>query len=173
MNHTLNKFFGYTMNFQCIDIWGADLEKKAYESALFTAHKARVMLYNALRSCIQNYYKEYTPKVYNRTYEFMNNSYKGYERHRSNQVAIGGVRISADNIPDDNYGTEIQFGDGFIYTDDDAWDVIENNMQGYHGYQYMAYAGVNIERTMQLYLKKNASKIENIFVNDFYRRIEP
>ena len=168
MNHTLPSNFNNHFNDAEFNKFASEIQAKAYESALFTANEARTMLYNALAERIDNYYEEYEPKIYSRTYAFRDKSHKGFVNKRANKWVSGGVVVSADKIPTDNYGADVDFGDGSMFYVDDAWEVTEANMQGYHG---GAYLGIDIDASMQVFLKSKAKKIEKIYINDFMKRI--
>ena len=47
------------------------------------------------QSCIEMFYRDYTPKYYDRTYDLKNNSYVPYY-HDNGKAYYGGVRITAD-----------------------------------------------------------------------------
>lgn len=47
------------------------------------------------QSCIEMFYRDYTPKYYDRTYDLKNNSYTPY-LHNSGDTYYGGVRITSD-----------------------------------------------------------------------------
>lgn len=47
------------------------------------------------QSCIEMFYRDYTPKYYDRTYDLMNKSYVPY-LHNNGKAYYGGVRITAD-----------------------------------------------------------------------------
>lgn len=167
MNHTLPSNFNNHFNDAEFNKFASEIQAKAYESALFTATRVRTMLYNALVRRIDNYYEEYEPKQYHRTYAFRDKSHKGFVRKRANKYVSGGVVVNADSIPANNYSTDAEFADGFL-TIDDAWEVTEANMNGFHG---DAYLGVNIDKSMQRYLKSHAKQIEQFYVDDFMKRI--
>ena len=47
------------------------------------------------QSCIEMFYRDYTPKYYDRTYDLKDNSYVPYY-HDNGKAYYGGVRITAD-----------------------------------------------------------------------------
>ena len=90
--------------------------------------------------CMDNYYSEYDPLVYTRTYALQNNGYHPYRRYRKNEIDVG-VAFSADEM-------------GHVYSAEDDGNfsienlVVNNFMEGIHGNPSI-YVGRHIDETMQ------------------------
>lgn len=80
-----------------IDISGIEADMKKYMETYAKSYteEAAKQLTNQAQSCIEMFYRDYTPKVYDRTEDLLKNSYKPY-RHNNSDSYYGGVRITAD-----------------------------------------------------------------------------
>ncbi len=97
------------------------------------------------RECMDNYYREYTPTVYERTDNLKHHGYHPYKRYRKNEIDVG-VAFSADQmlsyaVEDDENANSIS---GFSIED----LVVNNFMQGIHG-NPSVYVGRHVDETMQ------------------------
>ena len=94
------------------------------------------------KECIDAYYREYTPLVYERTENLQNNGYHPYRRYRKNEIDVG-VAFSADEM--NPYRVE----DSNSLSGFDVANIVVNNfMQGVHG-NPSVYVGRYVDETMQ------------------------
>lgn len=73
---------------------------------------------------IDKFYNEYTPKYYDRTYDFRNNSVVPYF-HDNGRKFYGGVKISGENMRPYQEGTK---------SETDPFEVVEFATHGWHGH---------------------------------------
>lgn len=99
------------------------------------------------KACMDNYYREYTPRVYERTENLREHGYHPYRRYRKNEIDVG-VAFSADQMlpysgveSEDNTTNDIS---GFSIEE----LVVNNFMQGIHGNPSI-YIGRHVDDTMQ------------------------
>ena len=78
------------------------------------------------QSCIEMFYRDYTPKYYDRTYDLKNNSYVPYY-HDNGKSFYGGVRITAD------YMRPYYSGGIMSHTYTDPLTVAQLAWHGWHG----------------------------------------
>ena len=100
------------------------------------------------KRCIDNYYKEYSPTVYERTDRLRDHGILPYKRYRLNEIDVG-VAFSPMEIPpyDDPYGNAEKRLKGTPFkTIEDL--VVGNAMEGIHGHKSV-YVGKSIHETMQ------------------------
>lgn len=167
--------YNSSLQLEKIDLWADEIQNKAYQSAFVAATEARTILYNVLSHYIDQYYDEYDPTFYKRTYAFRDKSHKGFVNKRANKWVKGGVKVSAESIPSNNYTDSFYYDDdlnGIAVADADPWEVTESNMQGYHGH---AFIGESIDLNMQHFLQTDklfSKKIERTFIKDFLNRIQ-
>lgn len=82
-----------------------DFKKKLYKETSKYVHTfARAFINEASRLLVKEaeyeiarFYNEYTPKVYDRTYDLRDNSYKPY-RKNNGRIMYGGVRITSRDM---------------------------------------------------------------------------
>lgn len=119
--------------------------KKAIRSAMRdVVRKVETDFMAQAKSCMDNYYIEYTPKLYERTYNLRDYGYHPYKRYRKNEIDVG-VAFSADEMP--MYDSDSENADnisGFSIED----LVVNNFMQGIHG-NPSVYIGRHVDETMQ------------------------
>lgn len=98
------------------------------------------------KRCLDNYYIEYIPTEYNRTYNLKNNGINPYKRYRKNEVDVG---VSFDPSKMKPYPSYSAFSgvDGKPYIANREQLVIANAMEGVHGNESI-YVGRNIDNTM-------------------------
>lgn len=80
-----------------INLSGIESDVKKYLRTYAKAYtkEASKQLTIKAQSCIEMFYRDYSPLYYDRTYDLLNNSYKQY--YRSNGTTYyGGVRITSD-----------------------------------------------------------------------------
>ena len=103
------------------------------------------------RACIDNYYEEYEPRIYERTFNLMNNVLQPYRRYRKNEIDVG-VSFEASEM---NSYVDVMFNgqkvkrkdyDGYHFED----TVVQNFMEGIHG-RPSVYVGAHVDETMQLF----------------------
>ena len=99
------------------------------------------------KACMDNYYREYTPRMYTRTYHLQDNGYHPYRRYRKNEIDVG-VAFSADKMglysQENNEIEQDDITRGFSIED----LIVNNFMQGIHGNENI-YVGANVDETMQ------------------------
>ena len=80
-----------------IDASGIETDMRKYIEtyAKSYAKEATKQLTNQAQSCIEMFYRDYTPKIYDRTEDLLRNSYVPYY-HNNGRTYYGGVRITAD-----------------------------------------------------------------------------
>lgn len=101
------------------------LETYARESSKYAAKK----LTEKAQYCIEQFYKDYSPDYYDRTYDLRDNSYSPYV-HNNGRVYFGGVRISSDDMSPYYSGfSKVNTSD---YTDPIV--IAQLGWHGYHGH---------------------------------------
>ena len=94
------------------------------------------------KKCMDAYYQEYTPLIYERTENLRDNGYHPYRRYRKNEIDVG-VAFSADEM--NPYKVE----DSSTLNGFDIANIVVNNfMQGIHGRPSIA-VGRYVDETMQ------------------------
>ena len=117
--------------------------KKAIRSAMRdVVHKVETDFMIQAKECMDAYYREYTPLVYDRTYNLQNNGYHPYRRYRKNEIDVG-VAFSADEM--EPYTV---LNNSNLSGYDIANIVIDNFMEGIHGSPNI-YVGRHVDETMQ------------------------
>ena len=118
------------------------------------------------QSCIEMFYRDYTPKYYDRTYDLKNNSYVPYY-HDNGKAYYGGVRITADfeGHPSLIPASEISELRGMV--DLKQRDIMTNQ------YEIHSYISNQIERITEVgsvvlkpILDKLATELENMDEKD-------
>jgi hypothetical protein len=111
------------------------------------AKRVEVDFLEQAQTCLDNYYKEYDPLVYNRTENLRRNGFNPYKRYRRNEIDIG---VSFDPSSMDKYRENDTFSEykakPYITTREQL--VVENAMEGIHG-RPSIYVGRSIDDTMQ------------------------
>lgn len=79
-------------------------------------------LTNEAKYCIEQFYEDYTPHFYNRTYDLRDNSYRPYI-HNNGRIYYGGVRITSDFMSPYYSGNTVT----------DAFTVAQLGWHGWHG----------------------------------------
>ena len=74
-----------------------DLRKYLKIFAETYCKEASKELTKTAKNAIQQFYKDYTPNIYDRTEDLKNNSYKPYY-HYNGRTFYGGVRITSENM---------------------------------------------------------------------------
>ena len=117
--------------------------KKAIRSAMRdVAKKVEADFMIQAKECMDAYYREYTPLVYDRTENLRDNGYHPYKRYRKNEIDVG-VAFSADEMnpyPVDE-GSDLS---GY----DIANIVVSNFMEGIHGRPSISI-GRHVDETMR------------------------
>lgn len=105
-----------------------DIEKYMTTYAREYCKQAADDLTDFAKNTILDFYDDYNPLYYDRTFEFRDHSVKRYYKDRPERgYCVGGVRIGNFGIPKDNYNLDVH-------------DVIDWSLQGYHGVDIM---GIN------------------------------
>lgn len=106
---------------------------------------------NQGRACVDNYYFEYTPIIYDRTYNLRDNVVQPYRRYRKNEIDVG---VALTPIEMDSYFSiifdERTKASEYKYQSDVESYVVQNFMQGIHG-DPSIYVGAHVDKTMQLF----------------------
>lgn len=98
------------------------------------------------QSCLDSYYMEFSPAVYNRTGNLRDNSINPYRRYRRNEIDVGvsfdagGMNAYKSNDSVSNYKEN-------PYITNIEQLVVSNAMEGIHG-SPSVYIGRNIDKTM-------------------------
>lgn len=117
--------------------------KKAIRSAMRdVVRKVETDFMIQAKECMDAYYREYTPLVYDRTYNLQNNGYHPYRRYRKNEIDVG-VAFSADEM--EPYTV---LNNSNLSGYDIANIVIDNFMEGIHGSPNV-YVGRHVDEIMQ------------------------
>ena len=97
--------------------------------------------------CLDSYYREYTPLVYDRTENLRRNGFNPYKRYRRNEIDVG---VSFDPSGMDKYRSDDSFAEykAKPYITNREQLVVANAMEGIHG-RPSIYVGRNIDETMQ------------------------
>ncbi len=155
---------------------GQQISSLAYNCAKKAVDSAEIALYNKMADLVDNYYDEYTPERYSRTYAFIDKSFKSYRRRLNGKSVTGGIKVTADGIRDDNYfyldSTDEENG---ALENADPWEVIQSNIQGKHGDDkrgVLAYTGTNIYDSMSQYLNHTvAPNARKEFIDGFTKQL--
>ena len=117
--------------------------KKAIRGAMRdVANKVEADFMIQAKECMDAYYREYDPLVYDRTYNLQNHGYHPYRRYRKNEIDVG-VAFSADEM--NPYPVEDNRG----FSGYDIANIVVNNfMQGIHGRPSVAI-GRHVDETMR------------------------
>lgn len=99
------------------------------------------------QTCLDNYYREYDPLVYDRTENLLRNGFNPYKRYRRNEIDIG---VSFDPSRMDTYRDNDTFSEykAKPYITNREQLVVANAMEGIHG-RPSIYVGRSIDDTMQ------------------------
>ena len=81
------------------------LNKVVLETKKQLAKDAQNVLVGAAHDAMIKFYGHYTPKRYKRTFGFRDKSYVGSYKNPHNSRIYGGVRITTENINENNYKT--------------------------------------------------------------------
>ena len=115
------------------------------------------------RVCMDNYYREYSPLVYDRTFNLQDNGYHPYRRYRKNEIDVG-VAFSSDEMNPYPVDEESNLS-GF----DVANIVVSNFMQGIHG-DPSIYIGRHVDETMQHFTSAYVHfELDKYFENNFIK----
>lgn len=76
------------------------------------------------KSAIYQFYNDYTPSIYDRTYDLRDNSYKRYYHNNGHGKYYGGVRITSEDMSTYQPGT--------VY-ETDPFEVVTAAYNGWHG----------------------------------------
>lgn len=113
---------------EAVDILFQDYKKAIKVAAQEATDKAKDDLYINAISCLVQYYDDYTPTSYNRTYNLIN-SFVPYsnpiKEGRDSYICVAGVEFNPDLIDTTYSGSE-------IYTPTDATWIIDNFLNGIH-----------------------------------------
>ena len=98
------------------------------------------------QSCLDNYYREYDPDEYVRTYNLRNNGFNPYKRYRKNEIDVG---VSFDPSRMDKYRSNGAISEykAKPYITNREQLVVANAMEGIHG-RPSVYVGRSIDDTM-------------------------
>lgn len=80
-----------------IDLSGVKSDMKKYLKTYCESYakEASKQLTEKAQSCIETFYRDYIPKIYDRTEDLLKNSYVSYYKYNG-KAYYGGVRITAD-----------------------------------------------------------------------------
>lgn len=98
------------------------------------------------QNCLDNYYMEFTPTVYDRTENLRRNGFNPYKRYRRNEIDVG---VSFDPSRMDKYRSNDSISEykAKPYIKNIEQLVVVNAMEGIHG-RPSVYVGRNIDETM-------------------------
>ena len=121
--------------------------KKAIRGAMReVVRKVEADFMTQAKACMDNYYREYTPLAYKRTFNLQDHGYHPYRRYRKNEIDVG-VAFSADMMQLYHQPDDIEQDDSITgFSIEDL--VVNNFMQGIHGNEQI-YVGANVDETMQ------------------------
>lgn len=91
-----------------------DMQKYGNDIAKYIATYTRDTLYNNYMEIMKDFYDDYSPKSYHRTYQMKKNSYKKYYRNSHGNTYYGGIQLTPDDISPNNY-THVSKKTGKIY----------------------------------------------------------
>ena len=106
------------------------------------------------QQCLDSYYSEYSPLVYQRTGNLRDNSLHPYRRYRRNEIDIG-VIFSAEEM--NSYARPIANIERL---------VVDNAMSGIHG-NPSVYVGRNIDDTMMHF----TSAYAHLFLDGYFKAL--
>ena len=136
------------------------IDTKKLESELLKYMKVYSKTYaKKAETCIQMFYRDYTPKYYDRTFDLLRNSYVPYF-HNNGNAYYGGVRITSD------FMSPYYSGGIMNYSYTDPFTVAQLGWHGWHG-DPTGYNGrfVPIRTTSPLEV------LTNFFNNESFREI--
>ena len=138
--------------------------KKAIRSAMRdVVRKVESDFMAQAKVCMDNYYREYTPLVYDRTFNLQDNGYHPYRRYRKNEIDVG-VAFSADEM-----NPYLADEDNGLNGYDIANIVVSNFMQGIHGSPSI-YIGKHVDETMQHFTSAYVHfELDKYFENNFVK----
>lgn len=99
------------------------------------------------QSCLDSYYVEFSPAVYNRTGNLRENSINPYKRYRRNEIDVG-VSFDTSNMNAYRSNDSISDNNAKPYIKNIEQLVVSNAMEGIHG-RPSVYVGRNIDKTME------------------------
>lgn len=124
----------------------ADGKKKIRGIMRDVAKRVETDFMEQAKNCLDNYYSEYRPLVYERTGNLRDNSLQPYKRYRRNEVDVG-VAFSPDGM--DKYlrpnGVAQDKNRPYITSVEQL--VVANAMEGIHG-NPSVYVGRKMDETM-------------------------
>lgn len=100
-----------------------DVEKYLRTFAKVYCRNAQVEATKMAKYAIKQFYKDYKPDYYDRTFDLRDNSYSPYY-HDNGMRIYGGVRINSDNMQPYNRGTKYET---------DPFEVADVAWHGWHG----------------------------------------
>lgn len=98
------------------------------------------------QNCLDSYYMEFSPTVYDRTGNLRRNGFNPYKRYRRNEIDVG---VSFDPSRMDKYRSSDSISEHKTrpYIKNIEQLVVANAMEGIHG-RPSVYVGRNIDNTM-------------------------
>ena len=132
-------------------------QKAIRKSMRTVANKVKRDFVAQAKVCMDMYYREYDPSVYERTFNLKDNAIYPYERARKNELDVG-VAFSTKFMDPYFVGKNSEL-DGY-----DVADIVVNNfMEGIHG-SSSVYVGRNVDETMTHFtMAYNLWKLDKYF----------
>ena len=117
------------------------------------------------QTCLDNYYREYDPLVYDRTDNLRQNGFNPYKRYRRNEIDVG---VSFDPSRMDKYRSSDSISEykAKPYIKNVEELVVANAMEGIHG-RPSVYIGRSIDNTMMHF----TSAYAHFFLDGYFKEL--
>ena len=141
-----------------------DLKKYMYTFADEYCHEAATEITKIAKYAIEQFYNDYSPDYYDRTYDLRENSYSRYY-HNNGRAIYGGVRINSEKMQPYNRGSKWETN---------PFEVASFAWHGWHGnpirniYTTPPLDIVKEGASKQEFLNKLREKAENVAKNQEY-----